>query len=67
MLLDSTTTTTTTTALVLGLTANRVRQLAKDGRLPSKLWLRRDDVERAPAARPFRQRIGPDLSAAVLS
>ena len=60
----------TTAALVLGLTANRVRQLAKAGRLPStmtgtKLWFRRSDVERAAAARVFRQRLGPDPRAGV--
>lgn len=50
-----------TAALALGLSANRVRQLAEGGRLPAtmvgtKLWLRRDDVERAAAARAFRRR-----------
>lgn len=48
-------------ALVIGITANRVRQLAKAGRLPatmcgSKLWLRRDHVEGVAAARRFEQR-----------
>lgn len=48
-------------ALVLGITANRVRQLAQAGRLPAtmcgtKLWLRRDDVERAAAVRAFKRR-----------
>ena len=48
-------------ALVIGITANRVRQLAKAGRLPatmcgSKLWLRRDHVEAVAAARRFQER-----------
>ncbi|MCY7290462.1 MAG: hypothetical protein LH624_20030, partial [Cryobacterium sp.] len=48
-------------ALVIGITANRVRQLAKVGRLPatmcaSKLWLRRDHLEAVAAARRFRER-----------
>ncbi|MCP3420350.1 hypothetical protein [Nocardioides pinisoli] len=48
-------------ALALDVTANRIRQLVQVGRLPAtmcgtKLWLRRDDVERAAAARAFARR-----------
>ena len=50
---------TATAALVLGITANRVRQLADRGSLPSELrghrrWYRRADIETAAAARALR-------------